>query len=549
MVAILIAAAFACAISPRSAPALESGAVATEHALAAAAGAEMLRAGGNAVDAAVAAAAAVCVVHASSCGLGGGGFALVHLANGQDLALDYREEAPARATLDRYQRDGRPDPALTQRGGLAVGVPGEVAGLAALEQRLGRLSLAAVLAPAARLARDGFRLAETPHLRREIERAKALLTADPGLRATFLGPDGAPPDDEFRIRQPDLAATLEAVGAEGPAALYRGARAAAVVAAVEGRGGVLTADDLRRYRPRWRRPLAGRLRGYRVVTFPPPGSGGVLLEITGILARDDLDALGPGTATALHLLAGAMAQAFADRAQWYGDPAFTTVPVATLLAPPRLAALRAGLSAVGVTAPRATLVADAGTAHVSAVDAAGNAAAITTTINTGFGAGILVPGTGIVLNNEMDDFALAPGVPNVFGLVGSEANALAPGKRPQSSMSPTIVLDGKRPVLVVGGSGGPTIISGVAQVALGVVACGRPLRDAVDAPRIHDQGTGALAVEPAISPAVRGALERLGHQVRVVPVLGAVAAAGLGPDGRPAAAGDPRKDGGAATVP
>ncbi|TMB44491.1 MAG: gamma-glutamyltransferase [Deltaproteobacteria bacterium] len=526
-----------------------AGAVATEHPLAAAAGAEMLRAGGTVVDAAVAAAAAVCVVHASSCGLGGGGFALVHRDDGRDLALDYREEAPAAATPERFLTGGRPDEALARSGGLAVGVPGEAAGLVTLHRRFGRLPLARVLAPAIRLAGDGFPLAEAPHLRREIERSVDLLRADPGLRAVFLGADGAPPPADFRVRQPDLAATLERLGRRGAAALARGSAAAAIAGAVRERGGVLARADLAGYRPAWRRPLAGTFHGHRVVTFPPPGSGGVLLEMLGILARDDLAALGAGSATLLHLLAGGMAQGFADRARWYGDPAFGPVPVAALLAPPRLGRLRAGLSAVRVVEPRAELASEHGTAHVSVVDAAGNAAAITTTINTAFGAGIMVPGTGIILNNEMDDFALAPGVPNAFGLVGAAANALAPRKRPQSSMSPTVVLAGRRPALVAGGSGGPTIISGILQVLLGVVAFGRPLEAAVAAPRIHDQAVPpVLAVEPGVAPEVRAVLERLGHRVIEMPAIGAVAAAGLMPAGEPAAAGDPRKDGGAAVV-
>ncbi len=527
-----------------------AGAVASEHPAAAAAGAEMLRAGGTVVDAAIAAAAAVCVVHASSCGLGGGGFALVHQAEGDDVALDYREVAPAGATPERFRVGGRPEPALLRSGGLAVGVPGEVGGLAALHRRFGRLPLARVLAPAIRLARDGFSLGEAPHLAREIGRAKDLLAADPGLRRVFLaGGDGAP-DAGFRVVQAELASTLEAVAARGPRAFYHGPRAAALVAAVRARGGVLGEADLAGYRPRWRRPLVGVFRGRRIVTFPPPGSGGVLLEMLGLLARDDLPALGHGTPTALHLVAGAMAQGFADRARWYGDPEFTRVPVAALLARPRLAALRRALSALHPTAQDTALAPDHGTAHVSVVDAEGNAAAITTTINTGFGAGILVPATGVILNNEMDDFALAPDLPNVYGLVGTAANALAPGKRPQSSMSPTVVLDGRRPELVVGGSGGPTIISGTLQVVLEVVAYGLPLGEAVRAPRVHDQGVPAvLAVEPGVEAGVRGVLERLGHHVVVTPMIGEVSACGLARDGSPVAAGDARKDGGAALAP
>src|SRR5438034_1259807 len=474
---------------------------APEHPAAAEAGAEILRAGGTAADAAIAAAAAVCVVHASSCGLGGGGFALLHRADGRDFALDYREVAPAGATPERFRARGKLEPALLRTGGLAVGVPGEVAGLVTLHRRFGRLPLARVLAPAVRLARDGFTLADAPHLAREIEHSQGLLAADPELRSRFLAGGASAPGPDYRIVQADLARTLEAVAGHGAHAFYRGPRAAAIAAAVRARGGVLGEADLARYRPRWRRPLAGTFRGRRIVTFPPPGSGGVLLEILGLLARDDLPALGRGTPTALHLLAGAMAQGFADRARWYGDPEFARVPVAALLAAPRLAALRRALSALRPTPQNTALVLDHGTAHVSVVDAEGNAAAITTTINTGFVAGILVVGTGVILNNEMDYFALAPGVPNVYGLVGTAANALAPGKRPQSSMSPTVVLDGRRPELVVGGSGGPTIISGTLQVVLGVVAFGLPLDEAVEAPRVHDQAAPpVLAVEAGVEP-------------------------------------------------
>ncbi len=532
-----------------AAAAPRAGAVATEHGLAAAAGAEILRAGGTVVDAAIAGAAAVCVVHPSSCGIGGGGFALVHLADGTDVALDYRERAPAGATPEHFVTDDRPDERKLRTGGLAVGVPGEAAGWAELHRRFGRLPLARVLAPATRLARDGFSLADTPYLRREIEHTAALLAADPGLRAVFLAPNGALPGPDFHVVQADLAGTLDAIAREGPDAFYRGSRAAAIAAAVKARGGVLTADDLRRYAPVWRVPLRGTFRGWQIVTFPPPGSGGVLLEALGLLAGDDLPALGAASPSYLHLLASTMAQAFADRARWYGDPAFTQVPVAALLAPPRLARLRAAISATAVRPPSDQLTPDAGTAHVSVLDAAGNAAAITTTINTPFGAGIMVPDTGIVLNNEMDDFAVAPGVPNAFGLVGTAANAVAPNKRPQSSMSPTIVLRGKRPELVAGGSGGPTIISGTLQVVLHVVAFGEGVRAAVDAPRIHDQSVPpVLALEPGVPPETRAVLERIGHKIAVAPVLGAVAAVGVDEHGTPVAAGDKRKDGGDAVV-
>jgi gamma-glutamyltranspeptidase/glutathione hydrolase len=516
------------------------GAVATEHQRAAEAGMTVLRAGGSAVDAAIAAAAAICVVHASSCGIGGGGFALVRGADGRVAALDYREVAPAAATADRYERDGVPDPTRTRKGGLAVAVPSEVAGWAALHARYGRLPLARVLEPAVRIARDGFPLAESPHLQGQIARNAALLGADPGLRAVFLEAGADPPGPAFRIVQSDLASTLERIGRRGLDGFV--AVAASIASTVQSHGGVLTAADVRAYRPVWREPLEGTYRGHRIVTFPPPGSGGIVLEILGILADDDLARLAPGDR--MHLVASAMAQGFADRARFYGDVA---VPVRTLLDSGRLRALRARIPADRVAESTAELVVDAGTGHVSVIGPDGDAVAMTTTINTSFGAGIMVPGTGIILNDEMDDFALR-GVANAYGLTGAEANAIAPGKRPQSSMSPTIVLDGDRPALVVGGSGGPLIISGVVQTLLGVVALGEDVRTAVDAPRIHDQGVPPmLAVEDGVPPPVRARLEAIGHRLRPLPA-GAVAAVALDGEGRPSAAGDRRKDGGQAVT-
>jgi gamma-glutamyltranspeptidase / glutathione hydrolase len=527
--------------------AARGGAVGAEHRYAAEAGAEMLRAGGSAVDAAIAAAATGCVAHASSCGIGGGGFALVRLANGDMFALDFRERAPSGATPDHFFENGQPRPERLRRGGLAVGVPGEVAGWFALHRQFGRLGLPEVLTPAIRLAREGFPLADAPHLREQIERGQTLLAADPGLRATFLDRDGAVPGPSFRVVQRDLARTLERIATDGAGAFYGGKVAAAIVTAVRRSGGVLDARDLATYQPVWRTPLLGALRGRTVVTFPPPGSGGVLLEALGILERAEP----AGSTPSYRRLAAAMAYAFFDRARWYGDPAFTDVPVGALLAPARLARLaslvRAGACPVADSAP----LRDAGTGNVSVVDTDGAAVVLTTTINTSFGAGIMAPGTGIVLNDEMDDFAVAPGVPNSYGLVGTAANAVAPGKRPQSSMTPTIVLRDDRPELAAGGSGGPFIISGVLQVVLGVVVAGRDLAAAVAAPRIHDQGVPPVVlVEPGVPEQERERLARTQcHTVRVMADLGAISAAGLTADGTPQAAGDPRKDGGAVVVP
>jgi gamma-glutamyltranspeptidase/glutathione hydrolase len=522
----------------------DGGAVATEHRAAADAGAAMLAAGGSATDAAVAAASTVCVASPSSCGVGGGGFALIWHA-GRAYALDFREVAPAATRPALYLENGTPQPARSRQGGLAVGVPGEIAGWLALHERFGRLPLATVLAPAIRLARDGYPLAESPNLARQIERNVALLRADPGLAGIFLD-DGAVPGPGFRIRQADLAVLLDAVARERRAAFYGGRVTDAIVAAVEARRGILTTSDLARYAPVWREPLSGTFAGRNVITFPPPGSGGVVLTVLGIL-----NGTGARTREANPpLLAGALAQGFADRARWYGDPAYTAVPLATLLAPRRLASLRAELLAGTAESPAAPGVRDAGTAHVSVLAADGGAVALTTTINTAFGAGILVPGTGVILNNELDDFVLAPGAANIYGLSGGAPNLIGPGKRPQSSMSPTIVVRGGKPELVVGASGGPFIISATIQVLLDVLGGGRSVRQAVDAPRLHDQGSGTpVLVEAGVSPDVRATLGRGGRKVVEFPEMGAAAAVSRDAAGHLAAAGDPRKDGGAVVIP
>jgi gamma-glutamyltranspeptidase/glutathione hydrolase len=505
--------------------------VAAEHRLAAQAGVAVLQRGGNAVDAAVATAFAVCVVNPSSCGIGGGGFMLIYLGKQQRaVALDYRETAPARATRDMFVREGAAVPALSRRGGLAVAVPGEVAGLAAALRRYGTRSLADVLGPAIGYARDGFVVED--HLAGAIEQNADALRRTPELARTFLHADGTPVRAGETLRQPDLARTLQRLARDGPAVFYRGDVAASIARSVGAAGGILSAADLAAYRPRWRRPLSGRHGDATVITMPPPGSGGVLLEILGILQADDLAALGHESPTYLHLLAEAMQHAFADRAAYFGDPDFLPRPLEPFLAPANGAALRARISATQTHEPAAygsqstdprTAVTDHGTSHLSVMDADGTAVACTTTINTAFGSMVVAGETGIILNNEMDDFSAQPGAPNVYGLVGTEANAVAPHKRPLSSMTPTIVTRDGRPLLVLGGSGGPWIISGTTEVLLNVLDFGMDARMAVAAPRIHDQWVPAtLAVEPGIAPGARQALARYGHVVKEVPSMAAI---------------------------
>jgi gamma-glutamyltranspeptidase/glutathione hydrolase len=514
--------------------------IAAEHGLAVAAGAEVLSQGGNAVDAAIAAAAAAGVVNPVSCGLGGGGFMLFYQARtGETHALDYREAAPAAATADALRRRVE---RITD-GPLSVAVPGEPAGLVAAHARFGRLPLGRVLAPAIRYARDGFAI--EPHLADGIAGRPDLLAGDPALVTMFLHADGTPRRAGELLRQPDLAASLEALAEHGAAPFYEGTIAAAITDTIARRGGLLTAEDLSAYRVRWRQPLRGRYQGRSVLTMPPPGSGGVLLEALNVLAPHDLGALELGSPTYLHLLASTMQAVFADRARYYGDPDFVDVPLTRLLSAAHAREIRQRVSATSVLHAAHVPAADAGTSHVSIVDPDGNAAAITTTINTAFGSGVVARGTGIILNNEMADFNLEPGATNVFGLAGTTANVPAPGKRPLSSMSPTIVLREGRPEVVIGASGGPMIITGILQTLLALIDFDLDAAAATRAPRIHHQGPPVpLLVEPGISAETRRALRGIGHTVRTTDAVGAVSVVRIGPDAIDAA-GAPRKGGAA----
>jgi gamma-glutamyltranspeptidase/glutathione hydrolase len=524
------------------------GVVAAEHRLASAAGIAILRQGGNAVDAAVATALAVCVVNPTSCGIGGGGFMVIfERRRGRVFALDYREAAPAAATRDLFVRDGAAVPALSVRGGLAVAVPGEIAGLDAALRRFGTLPFAVVAAPAIAYARDGFPIGA--HLAESIAAEHERLRARPPLAALLLRPDGAPRQAGDTLRQPALAATLERIAREGPAAFYTGPVADAIVASAGESGGILSRLDLAAYRPVWRTPLRGRFRGYDVYGMPPPSSGGgVLIEALNLLHADDLRALEHNSATYLHLLAEAMQLGFADRATFYGDPDHVRVPLADLLALPRATSRRRRLSAATTFSPAFYGAAagrdDAGTSHLSVIDAAGNAVACTTSINTAFGSMVLAGDTGIILNNTMDDFSARPGVPHAYGLVGSHANAIAPRKRPLSSMTPTIVLRDGEVVAVAGGSGGPLIISATLQVLLNALGFDQDAATAVAAPRIHHQWLPpVLLVQPGIPPAVRHALGRAGHRIVEMPRGAAVQLARRAADGRLDGAADPRKGG------
>ena len=523
------------------------GAVAAEHRLAAEAGIEMLKAGGNAVDAAVATAFASGVVNPTSSGIGGGGFLLTFTsAERKARAFDFRERAPEQASRDMYVRDGRIDPELSLKGALAVAVPGEVRGLAEALKTLGTLPLARVLEPAIRLADGGFPVGA--HLASVLAKSREAIRTRPDLAAIYLKPDGAPWAEGERLVNRDLAKTLRAIATDGPEVFYSGEIGRRLVETIRAGGGILTARDLVSYRPVWREPLSVTYRGHEVIGFPPPSSGGgVVLEILNVLSGFPADLWRARSAQALHVYAEASKLAFADRARDYGDPDFVKVPLDRLLSREHADELRKRISLE--RAPASASGADrkkGGTSHLSVIDGAGNAAALTTTINTAFGSMVVVPGTGIVLNNEMDDFSVAPGVANVYGLIGTEANSIRAGKRPLSSMAPTIVRRDGKVVLVAGASGGPHIISSTLQTLLDVIDGGRAVDQAIGAPRVHHQWVpDILFVERGLDATARADLERRGHRVAEAGEIGAVQAVAVSPEGVVGVA-DPRKGGGAA---
>jgi gamma-glutamyltranspeptidase/glutathione hydrolase len=528
-----------------AAPARAGGAaiVAADSPLAAEAGLDVLRSGGTAVDAAIATALAVCVVHPSSCGIGGGGFMVIwDHGRREATALDYREQAPARARAELYQENGAYVPARSRRGALAVGVPGEIAGLKAAHERFGRLPWRRLFAPAVALARDGFPV--SAHLAARLRDQADALAADPELSGIYLDAGGKPWSEGSVLRASTLARTLESVAEHGPEAFYGGEVADKIAATVQARGGVLGREDLARYRPVWRRPLEVVYRGARVFTMPPPSGGGPALVLAlRTLAPYDVAALGLTTPTRYQLFTEILKHAFADRARASGDPAFDRLPP-----PPRGAPLRGRLFASRTLAPEqygalTTGARDGGTSHLSVIAPDGSAVALTTTINTAFGAVLGVPGTGIVLNNEMDDFSFDS--PNLFGLAPGRTNRVAPGKRPASSMTPTVAVREGRAVVAVGASGGPLIVSATIEVLSNVLDFGLAPEAAVAAPRVHHQWQpNVLLVEPGVRPIDRVALQRIGHELREIPAIAAVSLASDLP-GAVGGAGDPRKGGGA----
>ncbi|MBE9209940.1 gamma-glutamyltransferase [Nostoc sp. LEGE 06077] len=558
----------------------KKGMVVSAHPLASEAGLAMFRQGGNAVDAAVATTFAISVVEPFSAGIGGGGFLLLHSEKtGEMKALDFRERAPIKATRNMYlDAEGKVRPNASVNGYLAVATPGTVAGMYEVHRRYGKLPWKEVVKPAIALAKNGFILSNELSWRsiQVYENRKPVILQNSAASAIFTR-NGEFYQPGERLVQRDLARTLESI-AENPQSFYTGKIARAIASDMAQNHGLITLDDLKAYKPIWRNPLCGSFRQAKVCSMPPPSSGGVhLLQILNIIGDTDLSAWGWHHPNSLHLMAEAMKIAYADRSQYLGDPDFVKVPVQALINPAYAKKRRQEINLdvakpatqIKPVAPetlkrfgqvsnqivplpnkllqlQATRYESAETSHLCVVDEQRNAVSLTFTINLGFGAGVVTPETGILLNNEMDDFAAAPGVPNAFGLVGNEANAIAPRKTPLSSMTPTIITENNHLRMAVGAPGGSTIITQVLQVILNVLEYKMDVGAAVSVPRIHDQWLpDELRVEPwGLDALTLQDLHRRGHNIKEENApWGNVNAIAVKADGSLEAAADPRGEG------
>ncbi len=505
------------------------GMVVTDARLATRTAVQTLQAGGNAIDAAVAAAFALAVVYPEAGNIGGGGFIVAHFADGASATLDFREMAPLAATRDMYLgQDGQPDD-RSLIGHLASGVPGSVAGLWEAHRRYGILPWRQLLEPAIRFAREGFTVDD--RFARTSRDDSSRLARFPSS-ALLLLPGGRPLAPGSIWKNPDLAATLQRVADRGPSGFYQGETADLIVAEMRRGGGILTHADLERYRAVWRSPIEFTYRRHKVISMPPPSSGGVTLAIIcNILEGYDLRSLGWHSTPEIHLVVEAMRRAFADRNAYLADPDVVSIPLDTLLSRNHAAQWRSTINPAAAT-PSSAIHAGQGTSqnqgmhttHLSVVDGSGNAVALTTTLNSLYGSAVTIPGAGFLMNNEMDDFAAKPGTPNMFGLVQGEANAIAPGKRILSSMTPTILLDPEgKALLVTGARGGPYIITSVFHILSNVVDFSMEIPEAVAAPRVHHQHLPdqILYEEEGMARETVDGLKELGHAVKVGRNLGA----------------------------
>ena len=494
----------------------QKGMVSTSHPLASETGIKILKQGGNAIDAAVAIAFVLGVVEQYSSGIGGGSLIMIRLADSSEaLAVDARETAPLKSTRDMYLRDGEAVPDLSRTGVLAGGVPGTVAGLELILKKYGTMSLAEIMEPAIRYAENGFELTQR-HVNAISGRREKLSQFTESARIYL--PNGRDPTVGSLFRQPDLARTLKLIATEGADVFYRGEVAQRMVAFMEKHGGLITLQDLEIYEAKERQAIHGVYRGYDIFSMPPPSSGGIhVVQILNILEAYDLSQLESNSTEFVHFLAEAMKLAFADRAHFLGDSDFVAVPIEGLISksyakkrqrliqPDQAMVLEAHGNPIPVESHHTT--------HFSVLDRDGNAVSITQTVNTGFGSGMVIERTGIILNNEMDDFSAQPGMPNVYGLVGTEANAIAPKKRPLSSMSPTVITKDNQPFMVIGSPGGPRIITTVVQVIINVIDFGMKIQAAIDAPRLHHQWKpDRLRLEKTYATDIEK-LSALGHQI------------------------------------
>jgi len=509
-----------------------NGMVVSQEQQASAIGVEILKQGGNAVDAAIAIGFALAITLPRAGNIGGGGFMMIHLAEtGETVVIDYRETAPAAAHEGMYLNDdGTVNRELLEAHHLASGVPGTVAGLALAHKKYGSLAWKDLVAPAIELAERGIRV-EYDHIF-TLMKAKERLQKFDASRRMFYKPDGSMYRLGERIVFKDLARSLKLIAEQGPQAFYEGSIAQKIANDMKAHGGIITLDDLKNYTPTVREPVRGTYRGYEIASMPPPSAGGIqIIQILNMLEAFPLQEYGPGTAQSLHLIAEAMRRSFADRSEFMGDADFWPVPVETLISKEYADQLRRGIDP-----DRATPSGDIKpgrfinkesreTTHFSIMDNAGNVVANTYTLNFSFGSGIVVPGTGILLNNEMDDFSAKPGAMNAYGLIGAEANAIRPGKKPLSSMSPTIVFKDGKPVLATGSPGGPRLTTATLQVILNVLEFGMniaaALAAATNAPRIHHQWIpDKLRVEKGLSPDTLRLLKEKGHDVRETNTIG-----------------------------
>jgi gamma-glutamyltranspeptidase/glutathione hydrolase len=505
----------------------QHGMVVAQEPIAADVGLAVLKSGGNAIDAAVAVGFALAVTHPSAGNIGGGGFLLVRLANGKTAFLDFREEAPGKASRDMYIG---PDGKATQDsiyGWRSSGVPGSVAGFELAAKRFGTKPWSDLLEPAVRLAHDGFPVSKT--LAESLQSEKHLAT-DAESKRTFLK-DGHFFEPGETLKQPELAATLERIAHNGAKGFYEGETARKLAEAMKEHGGLITEADLKSYKVQEREPLRGEYKGFDILTAPPPSAGGVgLLQILGMLKDTHYDSQGPDSPKAVHFEAEAMRRFYADRSEYLGDPDYYNVPLKPLLDPVYLAKRRATIDPEHATPselvdpglPKATAAhlswrESTETTHYNVVDQQGNAVAVTYTLNNSYGNGITVPGLGFLLNDEMDDFAAQPGVPNMFGMVGGDANAIEPGKRPLSSMTPTIISRGGKFVMAVGAPGGARITTGVTEVVLSILDFHLNAQDAVDLPRFHMQWKpDYLYLQRGFPPQPAKILEQMGYRIKPV---------------------------------